>query len=187
MKNYTLIAFVVLALIQLFVPLKMILDKEDVLHTGEVFKFKTAPVDPTDPFRGKYINLRFEASQYPINQPDAWTKNQEVFVQLTTDADGFAQVLDVTPEPPSSSTPYLKARISRVAPDALFLEYPFDRYYMEETKAYDAEQLYRESLSDTLQTTYALVHIKEGEAVLEDVMVDGVPIREVVKSREGTN
>ena len=181
MKNYTLIAFILLALIQLFVPLKMILDKEDVLHTGQVFKFKTAPVDPNDPFRGKYINLRFEASQFPIRNPDAWTMNQEVFVQLTTDADDFARVLDVTSEPPSSSAPYLKARISHVAPDALFLEYPFDRYYMEESKAYDAEQLYRESLSDTLQTTYALVRIKEGEGVLEDVMIDGVPIRDLVK------
>jgi hypothetical protein len=41
--------------------------------------------------------------------------------------------------------------------------------------------LYQEALSDTLQTIYALVRIKEGKAVLEDVMVDGVPIREVVK------
>jgi hypothetical protein len=130
MKNYTLIAFIVLALIQLLVPMKMILDKEDVLHTGQVFKFKTAPVDPNDPFRGKYINLRFEASQFPVSHPDAWTINQEVYVHLTTDADGFSQVSDVTNEP-SPSLPYLKARIGSIAPDALFLEFPFDRYYME--------------------------------------------------------
>ena len=179
MKNYTLIAFVVLALVQLFVPLKMILDKEDVLRTGQVFKFKTAPVDPNDPFRGKYITLRFEASRFPVSDPDAWTVNQEVFVHLTTDAEGFAQVVDVTTE--RSSQAFLKARINSIAPDALFLTFPFDRYYMEETKAYDAEQLYRESLSDTLQTTYALVRIKDGDAVLEDVMVDKVPIREAVK------
>ena len=180
MKNYTLIAFVVLAVVQLFVPLKMILNREDVLDTGQVFKFKTAPIDPNDPFRGKYINLLFEASRFPVSDPDAWAMNQDVFVQLTTDADGFAQVLDVTPGSPSSSAPYLKARISSISPDMLFLEYPFNRYYMEETKAYEAEQLYRETLQDTLQTTYALVRIKEGDAVLEDVMIDDVPIREMV-------
>lgn len=182
MKNYTFIAFVVLALIQLFVPLKMILDKEDVLHSGQAFKFKTAPVDPNDPFRGKYIHLRFEASRFPVSNPDVWTMDQEVFVHLTTDAAGFAHVLDVTADPPSSSEPYLKARINNIAPDMLFLEYPFERYYMEESKAYDAEQLYRGSLSDTLQTTYALVRIKEGDAVLEEVMVNGVPIREAVQN-----
>jgi uncharacterized membrane-anchored protein len=187
MKNYTLIAFVVLALIQLFVPMKMILDKENVLRTGQVFKFKTAPVDPNDPFRGKYINLHFEASQFPVINSDAWAMDQDVFVQLTTDADGFAKVLDITPEIPSSSAPYLKARINSISPDVLFLEYPFDRYYMEETKAYEAEQLYRETLQDTLQTTYALVRIKAGDAVLEDVMVDGVPIREVVKRENVKN
>lgn len=182
MKNYTLIAFVVLAVVQLFVPLKMILDREDVLDTGQLFKFKTAPVDPNDPFRGKYINLRFEASRFPITNPDAWAMNQEVFVQLTTDADGFVQVFNVTTVAPSSSVSYLKARISTITSDTLFLEYPFNRYYMEETKAYEAEQLYQKSLSDTSQIIYALVRIKEGNAVLEDVMVDGIPIKEVVKS-----
>ena len=179
MKNYTIIAFVVLALVQLFVPLKMILDREEVLANGEVYKFKTAPVDPNDPFRGKYINLSFEASQFPVTVADAWTINQEVFVQLATDADGFAQVLDVTNEPPSS-TPFVEAKIRSISPDVLFLEYPFERYYMEETKAYEAEQRYRETLLDSLQTTYALVRIKEGKAVLEAVMLNGVPIQEII-------
>ncbi len=183
MKNYTIIAFVVLALVQLFVPLKMILDREDVLELGQAFKFKTAPVDPNDPFRGKYINLRFEANQFPITQTDEWIMNQEVFVHLATNAEGYAQIEDVTKTPPETSVPYVQARISSIAPNVLFLEYPFDRYYMEESKAYDAEQLYRESLSDTLNTTYALVHIKEGEAVLADVMVNETPIKEAVKKQ----
>ena len=43
--------FILVALAQLFVPAKMILDREDVLSTGTAFNFKTRPIDPTDPFR----------------------------------------------------------------------------------------------------------------------------------------
>lgn len=184
MKNYTLIAFVLLALIQLFVPLKMILDKEDILNTGQAFRFKTAPVDPNDPFRGKYISLRFEASQFPVSQSGSWTTQQEVFAQLSTDEDGFAQIIDVSQQPPADSKPYLKTKIQRIAPDALFLEFPFERFYMEESKAMAAEMLYRKSLSDSLQSAYALVRIKDGDAVLEDVVLNGVSISEAVEKEK---
>ena len=67
----------------------------------------------------------------------------------------------------------------------LAIDYPFDRYYMEESKAYDAELTYRKSQLDTSQIAYALVSIKDGEAVLKDVLINGVSIREIViKERE---
>ena len=67
----------------------------------------------------------------------------------------------------------------------LTVDFPFDRYYMEESKAIEAERTYRESQLDTNQVAYALVSIKDGESVLKDVLIDGVPIREIVlKERE---
>ena len=45
--------FILVALVQLFVPAKMILDREDILDMGKEYKFKTEPIDPNDPFRGK--------------------------------------------------------------------------------------------------------------------------------------
>ena len=56
-----LILLLLLVCLQLFVPAKMIYDHEAILNKGKVFKFKTAPVDPSDPIRGKYITLQFEA------------------------------------------------------------------------------------------------------------------------------
>ncbi|HMB62545.1 MAG TPA: hypothetical protein VKN36_05700, partial [Eudoraea sp.] len=63
-------------------------------------------------------------------------------------------------------------------------DYPFDRFYMEESKANEAELTYRQSQRDTSKITYALVRIKNGEAVLKDVMIDGISIRELVKTKE---
>ena len=55
---------------------------------------------------------------------------------------------------------------------------------MEESKAYDAELTYTQSSRDTNSVTYALVNIKNGESVLKDVMINGVPIREIVKQEQ---
>jgi hypothetical protein len=50
--------------------------------------------------------------------------------------------------------------------------------FMKESKAMPAEQAYARSLRDTSQVTYALVHIKAGAAVLKDILIGGIPIRE---------
>ena len=52
-------AFILLVLVQLFVPANMILEQEDILKNGTPYKFKTAPIDPYDPFRGKYVWLGY--------------------------------------------------------------------------------------------------------------------------------
>jgi hypothetical protein len=52
---------------------------------------------------------------------------------------------------------------------------------MEESKAYEAEMVHIESSRDTSQITYALVYIKEGDAVLKDVLIDDVSIVEIVR------
>lgn len=72
-------------------------------------------------------------------------------------------------------------------PRTLTIHYPFDRYYMEESKAYDAELTYIQSQQDTSKITYALVSIKNGDAVLKDVMISGTSIKEIVKSNQKRN
>lgn len=65
-KKILLLSFFLVAVVQLYVPSKMIWDREEVLRTGTEYKFRTAPIDPTDPFRGKYITLRFDDNTVDI-------------------------------------------------------------------------------------------------------------------------
>ena len=61
---------------------------------------------------------------------------------------------------------------------------PFNRFYMEETKAKPAEDSYRKAHRDSLPSNiYASVYIKNGEAVLKDVIIDGVPIARYVEDQ----
>jgi len=190
-KKLLLLVFVLVALVQIYVPAKMVYDSKVVLNEGTVYKFKTAPIDPNDPFRGKYITLEYDINRWEVEDPDNWKRDQEMYVHLTTDSAGYAKILDVTREKPDASVDYVKASIDYVEtyqlPAKLWINYTFDRYYMEESKAYDAEVVYRESARDVQQHSYALVHIKDGSPIVKDVLIDEVPIRELVIEQQLKN
>jgi hypothetical protein len=59
---------------------------------------------------------------------------------------------------------------------------------MEETKAYDAEQLYNQNIRERNEKpAFALVAIKNGDAVLKDVIIDGVSVKKIVKNSSDKN
>jgi len=185
-KKIIILAFILVTLVQIYVPAKIILDRAIVLRSGKEFKFKTAPIDPSDPFRGKYINLNFNENTVEIQNKENWTNGETVFVLLATDSNGFAKIRSVSKVKPLDNQDFLKAKVDFIIYDGskLSIEYPFERFYMEESKAYDAELTYNRTLRDTSQLTYALVNIKNGESVLKDVMINGIPIREIVKQEQ---
>lgn len=183
-----LVLFLLLAVVQLFVPANMIYQQETVLKTGTEYRFKTRPIDPVDPFRGRYITLDFEANRFPADTTFREMSGKPVWVFIEKDEKGYARVADVwksKPEAPGDS--FIKARmrsyIGGKEPE-IFLQYPFQRFYMEETKAPEAERAYWEAMRDTSQTPYALVRVKDGTASLVDVFVDGVSVKEA-RSRAG--
>ena len=188
-KSIPLIVFILVALVQLSVPAKMIYDKEDTLATGKPFKFKTVPIDPEDPFRGKYITLRFTENSIQLQKKDEWSSNETVYLLLETDSQGFAKINAVSKVKPFNNPDYVKAKVDyRTYSDSvrLFITYPFERFYMDETKSHAVEQIYQKSLMDTSNVTYALVNIKGGDAVIKDILINGVSIHEIVKAANKT-
>nr|WP_298924454.1 GDYXXLXY domain-containing protein [uncultured Allomuricauda sp.] len=182
--------FILVVLAQLYVPAKMIWDKEDVLDSGKEFKFKTAPIDPSDPFRGKYIVLSYDENTIEIPDEHDWIRGEVIYVSMIEDNEGFAKIKAVSKEKLDPNEDFVKAEVGFITSfdtTKLTIDYPFDRFYMEESKAYDAELTYRESQRDTTKITYALVNLKNGDAVLKDVLIDGIPIRALVKARQEEN
>ncbi len=186
-KKLILYVFILVALVQLYLPAKMILDKEKAISSGTEYKFKTAPVDPNDPFRGKYITLSFEENQFMVTDESEWTYGEDVYVILTTDDEGYAKINYVSKTEPFDDEDFVKAKISNASffnVRKLSIDYPFNRFYMEESKALEAEIAYAETWGNDASVTYALVNVKGNEAVLTDVLIDGVSILEIVKERQ---
>lgn len=186
-KKLLLLIFCIVAAIQIYVPAKMIFDSEDVIATGKEFKFKTEPIDPNDPFRGKYITLRFEENHIEQLTDTNWVANQDIYVKLIRDKDGYAKIKEICKTEPSDTDDFVKSKVnyySQYNEKVVYIDYPFERYYMEETKAPDAEIVYRESARDTLQNTYALVSVKKGQAVLKDVFINETSIKTIVAQQQ---
>ena len=185
-KKIVFVVFCLVVVAQLYVPAKMIFDRNDILITGKPFKFKAAPIDPSDPLRGKYIVLNFEATTTDAPKGTTWAYDSPVYLELTHDSNGYAKISSVYQEAPMDRSDYVEAKVAYFNDNlnTLSIEYPFNRYYMEESKAQDAEDLYRNISGDSTQVTYALVYVKSGEAVLKDVLVNNVSIKDMVKQQE---
>ena len=187
---WLLLAFLLVAMVQLYVPAQMIWNREEILETGKAYKFRTAPIDPNDPFRGKFVSLRFEQNWVKVRERDNWKYEEELFVNLKIDAKGFAKVAGISKSKPAAGTSFVKAKVDYVSNEnglkKLYFTYPFDRLYLEETLAQEAEETYAETQQDTTQIAFALVKIKDGDAVLQDVFIDSVSITEIVKARQAS-
>lgn len=180
------IVFIIVAAVQLFVPAQMIFNQEAIIKNGTAYKFKTRPIDPSDPFRGKYITLNYQQNSFIIND-SLWEIQDKFYVYFETDSLGFAKVNTVSKAPLNSDKDFIITEVGwyNKTEQKLNFNLPFNRYYMKETKAYDAEVAVRNNQRDTIQnTTYALVYIKNGKAVLSDVIINDISIKDYVEKAD---
>lgn len=181
MKNNLIIGiFLCLASIQIVTPLSMITRRESVLKNGVQFKFKTAPVDPYDAFRGRYVALRIEGDN--VSRPKGVPLNygQNVYALIAIDEQGFAKFSTLSTSKPQG-VPYIQVKVRYVSGDNVQLDLPFDRYYMEEKAAPVTEEIYRQHSRQDKQDAYLLVRVKDGFAVIEELYVGGRRIEEAVR------
>jgi len=181
MKRLSLVVFAVLLLVQWWVPFSMIRQHEQTLSQGELWQFRSALVDPYDPFRGRYVTINVEAGE-GIAAED-FDHTQTAYVALERDEDGYARYGAVTNAPPESGA-YLRADgTSYPAPDtrAVWIQFPLDRYYMNEHIAPEAERVYRDASRDEEREASLDVRIRDGHAVIEQLYIDGIPVEDYVR------
>lgn len=195
-KNWTIIALIILVIVQWAIPGSMIREREIILRKGKTFRFLTEPVDPEDPIRGRYITLGFQQNKFPVKRGDKYMENgKEVYALLDNDTGGFARVTGLSSEKPGSEKDFVKVKVSGFYNPSgdmaeTHFDYPFEKFYLDEFKASGAETAYRNAnrtirdtmqnaQKDTTQKTFAVVNILDGEAVIRDVIINGKPIREL--------
>lgn len=183
MNRRTLVGllFVVCCVVQIAVPASMVLRHEATLAGGEIYRFRCAPVDPVDPFRGRYVALDFEQSRFAGAIPEQLDAGSTAYARLERDDEGFALIASLVAEPPDHGD-YMEVRIEYPSGDTTRLALPFDRYYMEESLAPEAESAYRDRARG--EQAWVEVRVREGHAVLEELYLGGRPIREALDREE---
>ncbi|MES1041956.1 GDYXXLXY domain-containing protein [Peribacillus simplex] len=147
--------------------------------TGDVIKIKTAPVDPTDLFRGSYVALKYEIESVKPSQIDDsiktefTTKNmgdfKKVYVRLKQNEDGLYIVDYVTKEKPGKGV-YLKGELEipydLQNAETIQIRYGLDNYFASEEKAKEME---KEALANP---SIAVVKVRNGNVVLTDIIIE---------------
>ncbi len=174
--------FAGLIVLQVALPVSMIVKRESTLKDGASFRFKTAPVDPYDAFRGRYVAIRAEINK--VSKPEGVNLKyrQKVYALLNVDEKGFAQVSKIAMQKPNDSA-YMIASVAYPTGNDVALDLPIDRYYMEEKAATRAEQAYREHSRREKQDAYVVVRVKDGFAVIEGLYVGDQRIEDAVRQK----
>lgn len=185
--HWRTIAFALLCAVQLAVPAHMILQQQRVLAEGSLHRFRTAPVDPADPFRGRYVALRFDAECVPAGTlPPTADTRRRLYAALQRDAEGYTVLTSLHGQPPAGESIAVRPAGWGCGEREQRVLLPFDRYYMDEALAPEAELAYlalnrRGEALELPRNTYVSVRVLDGRAALEELYLDGLPVRDYLR------
>jgi uncharacterized membrane-anchored protein len=183
--------FVAVAVAQLAVPLGQIRKYEDILQTGAAYKFRTAPVDPYDAFRGRYVALNYANTVATLRRGEKLEYRAPAYVTLQKDEAGFVQFGEMSGVPPVQGD-YLRVEYLYTSGGSMtnaHFRLPFDIFFVEETKAPRAEEAYRKHgnrRNQALDATYVIVRVKGGRGVIEDLYIKDKPILDFLAEEAAT-
>src|SRR5262249_18956603 len=180
MNMLRILTFGIVALAQLAVPAAMVWQREKTLNHGRVWKFRTAPVDPVDVIRGRYIALRFAAEEFTAPSKFEAGDNS-VYAVLKEGTDGFAEIDHLTTE---------AVRTDDVVPvDSVWwyngkqqVRFQFNKLWVAEANAAAAERAYVENNRRDKQNAYVTVRVRHGDAALDQLFIDNEPLSEYLRS-----
>jgi len=175
MKYWRLTIFVLVAFAQLAVPGSLIWKRERTLRQGNVWKFRTAPVDPVDVFRGRYVALHFDVETQEISRPANSGSGDAVFVTLKPNAEGFAEIDQVLATKPAGDD-FMEVHLS-----GNMVSLPFDKYWLTERDAPAGETAYRNLSRRGNQNAFVTVRIFRGDAAIEQLYLDNRPLAEYLR------
>ena len=181
MKNLRILIFLLVALAQLSAPGAMVWKRVHTFRHGRVWKFKTAPVDPVDAIRGRYVSLRYAIEQFPI--AEAIKSESNVYVVLKEDVDGFAAVDRISNEPVAGDNVVSAESLGWYDGKAR-VRFPFNRYWCGEAIAPEAERAYMNNSTLNNQNAYVIIRVRNGDAAIEQLYIDNKPVAEYLREVE---
>lgn len=189
-SKFQWIALVLGVVISLSIPASIILKNNAILQTGEVAKFKLQPIDPRDPFRGRYVQLSFEENVAPIVGDSVdFDSYPRGFLSFDLDEDGFVVAKALHRGPPEGehyvAVEFIHKSWVNESDNEYRYQFPFDRYYLNEKDAPRAERIARQSIrrniaeeGDAGEESYLVVRILNGEVAIEALYIGGKTVEE---------
>ena len=183
MKTSSVVVFGLAALIQWAAPVMQIWKHESVLTGGTLVKIKCGAPDPYDPLRGRFLAVRPEQDMVTVPSGAAYSSGQTVYGWLDVGSDGLATVTKLSETLPIDHLA-IELTTSYSYDGKVYITWPFDRFYLNEKIAPEADVWLRDNLRDR-KTVVAEVRVKDGRAVLQTLSLDGKSFRDILAERVG--
>ena len=186
---HILLLFGVIA-VQIAAPAWLIQDHERLLEEGTAYAFKTALVDPADPFRGRYVvfELALMREALPVDEADDAAlrdaaRGDPVYLELTRGEDGAGGITRVSATPPEGD--YLRAELREYDSDGRLAQvrYPRQRYYVPEDVAPEAERLFMAPPEG--QTPEVTLRVEGRRQIIEQITIGGTPLTQYIREGAG--
>lgn len=187
MKPLIWTAFAAAVIAQWAVPLVGVRKHERTLAEGAPVRIRCQAPDPYDMLRGRYLAVRLQPDTIP--RPEALKdrqleRGQTLYLLLEKDADGLHTATTAVLERPGGDAPFVKARLSWgewAGSDTIGIEWPVDRFYLNEKVAPEADRWYAETVRGK-DGVIADLRLLDGRLVIEDLTYQGTPFREILKN-----
>jgi len=179
-------------------PVAKIISFEYPSVPPNIYMFETEIRDPYDPMRGRYVSLNFKQNQVrlPGREKNLLGWDRPCYAVLEANPDGTARIADLVTDVKQlpAGKDFLKVRYTYYTRDfdadtkehketgVHVIVLPFDRFYLNERLAPEAEKEVRENT----RRGKAFVRVKiyrNGNFALDDLLVDGKPILERLRGK----
>ena len=162
--------------------------KDYTLH-----RFKVTLFDPYDPMRGRFLRLQVLPNTYRWEKPlfpegKAMFRAPTAWIRLGRDQEGFAKIEHLSLEPLAGpGCLKVKAHLCWNNKKKMYeVHYPFDRYFINEKLADDAEAALTGATRTKRPAEIRVRIYPDGNFMIEELLLDGKPIREILRPRKET-
>jgi uncharacterized membrane-anchored protein len=191
-----LAGFALLAALQLGIPLSMLASRAAVLRDGTEIRLAVMPQDPRSIMRGDYSHLSYEIGRLtdvrmegeipecgPSDRESCMLTRVPVYVVLRLDENGTYRVQQIDRKAPSKGTLFIKGKVSagtytekasaKCPQGQCFsgtIVYGIEDWFGPQGVPATVDRAARGSLTAIARVS------QSGEAVLADLLLDGVPV-----------
>jgi len=181
--------FALVCVVQVSVIGIQIWSYERILKEGEVYYFNVLPLDPYDAFRGRYVTLRFEnANKAPTTEKAIKGEGPSKAYAILEHDEASDRIKEVRYTKPFNEH-YLDVNVfpslkmtTQKSDDAqlVYFSLPFDRFYMREDIAPQAEKLLRVRSGVKVK---AKLRVLDGKGIIEDLRVGETSLSHYVQGK----
>ncbi len=176
-------------------PIVTILKFEYPQVPPQEFRFRTGALDPYDSFRGRYVTLNPMPNTVKAGKDESSDRSRQLrYAVLKHGDNGFAEVVRLTEEPPAGE-PFVRVRNvfrryewhgNQKSEDAQYqFTFPFNRFYLNEKLAPEAEVLVMETLRKNPDDCVLSVLIyPDGSYAVKDLEIRGKPLRDLLRQKK---